>query len=62
MCYGLQGVEIDYPEVDKQTYAVFKVVKHFRLYLLKSITKFIVPYPIVRNILVQKDLGEKRGN
>jgi hypothetical protein len=30
--------------------------------LIKSKTKVIVPYPTVRNLLVQKDLGEKRAN
>jgi hypothetical protein len=62
MIFGLQGEELDYPEVDKQAYVVFKVVKHFRPYLIKSKTKVIVPYPTVRNLLVQKDLGEKRAN
>jgi hypothetical protein len=30
--------------------------------LLKSRTKVIVPYPAVRNLLVQKEQGEKREN
>ncbi len=51
------GVELNYPEVDKQAYAVFKAVKHFRPYLLKSKTNVIVPFPAVRNLLIQKDLG-----
>jgi hypothetical protein len=38
------------------------VVKHFRPYLLKSRTKVIVLYPAVRNLLVQKELGEKRAH
>jgi hypothetical protein len=62
MFYGLPGEEINYPEVDKQAYDVFKVVKHFRSLLLKSKTKVIVPYPAFRNILVHKDLVEKRAN
>jgi hypothetical protein len=45
--------------VDKQAFVVFKAVKHFRPYLLKSKTKVIVPYTTVRNLLVQKELGEK---
>ena len=36
MSTGLQGVELNYPAVDKQAYAVFKVVKHFRPYILKN--------------------------
>jgi hypothetical protein len=62
MSSGLQGVELNYPEVDKHAYAVFKVVKHFQPFLLKSKTKVIVPYPAVRNLLVQRDLEEKREN
>jgi hypothetical protein len=62
MSSAFKGAELNYPAVDRQAYAVFKVVKHFRSYLLKSITKVIVPYPAVRNLLVQKELGEKRAN
>ena len=59
---GLNGAELNYPEVDKQAFAVFKSVKHFMPYLLKSHTKVIVPYSAVRNLLVQKHLGEKRAH
>ena len=44
----------------QQEYVVFKVVKHFRSYLLKSRTKVVVPYPAVRNLLLKKELGKKR--
>jgi hypothetical protein len=59
MSSAFKGAELNYPTVDQQAYAVFKAVKHFRSYLLKSRTKIIVPYPVVRNLLVQKELGEK---
>jgi hypothetical protein len=62
MSSAFKSVELNYPTVDQQAYAVFKAVKHFRSYLLKSRTKVIVPYPVVRNLLVQKELGEKRAN
>jgi ribonuclease HI/transposase InsO family protein len=62
MSSAFKGAELNYPTVDQQAYAVFKAVKHFRSYLLKSRTKVIVPYPAVRNLLVQKELGEKRAN
>ena len=58
----LQGAELNYPAVDKQAYAVFKVVKQFRTYILNNITKVIVPHPAVRSLFVQKELGERRGN
>jgi hypothetical protein len=59
---AFKGTEINYPAVDWKAYTVFKAVKHFWSYLLKSRTKVIVPYPVVRNLLVQKELGEKRSN
>jgi hypothetical protein len=62
MSSAFKGVELNYPTVDRQAYAIFKAVKHFQSYLLKSRTKVIVPYPAVRNLLVQKELGEKRAN
>ena len=62
MSTGLQGGELNYPAIDKQTYAVFIAVKQFRPYILKNRTKVIVPYPAVRSLLIQKELGERRGN
>jgi hypothetical protein len=56
---SLKGADINYSVVYQQAYAVFKAVKHFLSYWLKSRTKGIVPYPVVRNLLVQKELGEK---
>ena len=41
---------------------MFKEVKHFRPYFLKSKKKVIVPYPVVRNLSVRKDLGETRAH
>jgi hypothetical protein len=62
MSSAFKGDELNYPAVDQQAYVVFKAVKHFWSYLLKSRTKVIVPYLVVRNLLVQKELGEKRAN
>ena len=62
MSSAFKGAELNYPVVDQQAYVVFKAVKHFRSYLLKSRTKIIVPYPAIRNLLVQKELGKKRAN
>ena len=62
MRIGLQGVELKYPTIDKQAFVVFKVVKHFRLYLLRSHTKIIVPHSAVRALLIQKEPRDRRGN
>jgi hypothetical protein len=47
MSTNLQGVELNYPSIDKHAYAVYKAVKHFRSYILKNHTKVIVPHPVV---------------
>ena len=53
---------MSYLVVDKQDYAVFKVVKQFKPYILKNLTKVILPHPAIRSLFVQKELGERRGN
>eukprot|EP00253_Pinus_taeda_P020679 PITA_20679 len=62
MSSNLQGAELNYPDVEKQGFAVFKTVKHFHPYLLKARNKVIVPHPAVRTLFVQKEMGEQRGN
>lgn len=57
MISNLQGEELNYPDMEKQGFAVFKAVIHFRPYLLKSRTKVIVPHPTVRALFVQKEMG-----
>ena len=59
MSSAFKGVELNYTRIDKQAYVVYKYVKHFRPYLLKSKTKVFVPYATIRNVLVQKELREK---
>ena len=51
-----------YLDVEKQGFVVFKSLKHFRPYLLKTRTKVIIPHPSVRALFVQKEMGERRGN
>jgi hypothetical protein len=47
MSTNMQGVELNYPTIDKKAFVVYKVVKHFRSYILKNHMKVIVPHPIV---------------
>ena len=62
MSIGLQGAKLKYPAIDKQAFAVFKVIKHFHPYLLRSHTKIIVRHIAVRALLIQKEPGDRRGN
>lgn len=59
---NLQGVELNYSIFEKQDFIVFTTLKHFRHFLLETHTKLVVPYPIVRKLLIQRELGEKRPN
>eukprot|EP00253_Pinus_taeda_P001617 PITA_01617 len=59
---NLQGAELNYSEVEKQAFAIYKVVKHYRPFLLKAHTKVIVLFSSVRQLLIQRELGEKREN
>eukprot|EP00253_Pinus_taeda_P022331 PITA_22331 len=59
---NLQGAELNYYEVEKQAFTVYKAVKHYIPFLLKAHTKVIVPFSAVRQLLIQRELGEKREN
>ena len=61
MSSSFKGDELNYHDVDEKLVVLFREVKHFQPYLLKSRTKLVVPYPVVRNLFVQKDLGDKRA-
>ena len=62
MSIGLEGAELKYPAIHKKAFVVFKAVKHFCQYLIRSHTKVIVPHTAVRALLIQKELGDRRGN
>jgi hypothetical protein len=52
MSSGLQGVELNYPLVDKQAFAIHKAMKQFKPYIFKNHTKLIVPHLEVRYLFV----------
>jgi hypothetical protein len=62
MSTNIQGVELNYPVVDKQAYTVYKAVKHFRSYILKNHTKIIVSHLAARSLFTQQKMGETREN
>jgi hypothetical protein len=39
MSTNIQGVELNYPSIDKLVYAIYKAMKHFIYYILKTIPK-----------------------
>jgi len=61
MSTNLQGPKLKYPTIEKQAYVVYKVVKHFRSYIMKNHMKFIVPHPAIRSLFAQQEMGERRG-
>jgi len=58
----LKRVKLNYSVVDKQAFAIFKTLKHSGTFLLKTHTKILVPYPAVRQLLIQREVGKKRAN
>ena len=58
----LQGTELNYPAIDKQDFVVFKAMKHFRPYLLRSHSNIIVPHLVVISLLIQKELWDRQEN
>jgi hypothetical protein len=62
MSNNIQGAKLNYPAIDKQDYAVYKVVKNFKSYILNNHTKVIAPHPAVRSLFTQQEMGERRGN
>ena len=61
MIIGLQGAKLKYLTINKQAFVVFKAIKYFCPYLLRSHTKIIVPHSSVRALLIQKEPGDRRG-
>jgi len=49
---NLQGAELNYSDVEKQAYTIFKAIKYFIPFLLKAHTKVVVPFLAVRNLLI----------
>ena len=62
MSVRLQGSELNYPDMDKQAYAVYKEVKNFWTYISKNHVTMFIPHPIVRSLFLQQELGEWRAN
>lgn len=57
----LKDVELKYPNVEKQAYALVKGVKKSRQYILRNKVFATVLDPIVKLLLMQSELGERRA-
>lgn len=62
MSAGFQVAKLNYPDIGKQAYVVYKEVKHFRPYILKNHVIVFVPHPIVCSLCVQQEMGDIWGN
>jgi hypothetical protein len=61
MSCPLKNVELKFSNLNKQSFALIKAVKKFCHYILRSKVYAIVPDPIVKTLLMQNKLGERRG-
>jgi len=57
----LKDAELRYSNVEKKAYALVKAVKKFRHYILRSQAITIIPDVVVKVLLMQSELGERRG-
>lgn len=62
MSCPLKSHELKYSSIEKNAYAVVKVVKNFYFYILNSHTIVLVPDTSFKSILTQQEFGTKRGN
>lgn len=53
MSVPLKNYELKYSLIEKQAFAVVKVVKHFKYYILHSHSTVFVPHFMVESILTQ---------
>ena len=61
MSCALKNAELNYSNLDKQSFALIKAVKKFCHYLLRSKVYAIVLDPAIKILLMQNELGERRG-
>ena len=54
---SLQVVELKYDIIEKQVYALVKVVKEFRCYLVNAFVGYFVLTTIVKDIFPQKEIS-----
>ncbi|KAH9299634.1 hypothetical protein KI387_031316, partial [Taxus chinensis] len=58
MSCSLKEHELKMSQIEKHAYAVVRVVKQFRYYVLNSHTLVLFPDTAVKSILTQQELGE----
>lgn len=61
MSSPLKDAELRYPNVERQAYAIVKAIKEFHHYILKSKVHAIVPNIAAKTLLMQNELGKRRG-
>ena len=61
MSCPLKSVELKYSNLDKKSFVLIKVVKKIHHYILRSKVYAIVLYLVVKTLLMQNELGERRG-
>lgn len=56
-----KNAEIKYPPLEKQDFVLVRAVKKFRHYIFQSQIIVVVPDAAVKSLLMQSELGERRG-
>jgi hypothetical protein len=61
MSFPLKNSELNYSDLDKQSFSLIKVIKKFCHYILRSKVYAIVLDPTVKTLLMQNELGKRQG-
>lgn len=61
MSSPFKNAEVTYSTLEKQVFALVRAVKKFIYYILRSKIYAIVPDKVVKLLLMQTELGERRG-
>lgn len=59
MSCPLKNVELNYSNLDKQSFSLIKVIKKFYHYILRSKVHAIIPNPTFKTLLMKNELGER---
>jgi hypothetical protein len=58
---ALRDAKVRYDIMEKQAYALVKALKYFRTYVLQSKIIAYIPSAVVKDILIQPDINERRS-
>lgn len=57
MIHALKSIEENYTLLEKHAFIVVKEVNNFKVYIFEQQVTMLIPYPAIKSILIQMELG-----